>query len=968
MRTSGQLEILGRFQRALLRDLEPVQILRNLLEVATEEGVERAALFLYHRETRELVGEVASGRGRHYTVSAIALPLYAKGHVQEAFFAEGPVQRGEEWLLPVVGEEASYCWADPEARCTVRPRATRETRFLVCPSCAYFSPKGVLSLEGVPQALRPLLPLLAQLTALALKNGELLSERNRALAGLSRHAEALSHVSALAREVVKALEPAAVLETLAQALSERFGFFRVTVALVKGEEGKDYLEGYLTVRGKDLYWTEGISRIRLPLASSPDPLAKAVRERRTLVLGRESLPPHVAQEMGPSVAFVPILAEEEALGAVAVDHGPGGPGVGEAEVRYVELLTGVAGVALRNAQLYREKKELSLALAAERGRLFQVLEELPDGVVVLFGSEGFANGKARQALSVGSTVSLEDLPAALEPALEGGRLEFSLGGAAYSVRGKQVGEMRVLVLHDITERTRMERALREQVAFTQTLVDLAKEALRQPGLAPLTEAIVKRLQVLFSADEGLLLAEEGGSQRVLYSTCTLPGPLPRPNLLEKALMEGEPLGAEVLEAQDCGVAQMLGLKSALVVPFRAGGFRGGLLLGFRQERRFPDRLLSRLVQVGTLLALVLEKARFLELVEAEEERLKALLEHSQDVVYVLDGEGLIRYVSASVRPVLGYDPEGYKKAPLRALDFVHPEDRGLAEALFRELLRHPGEVRTGEFRVLHADGTAIPVEAWGRNLLADPRVQGVVVDLHDLRPRLEAERLKGEFIAAVSHELRTPLAVIMGLAELLREEGLSPSAQESVDLILESAFRLKTMVDNLLDTSRLEAGRFEVSRRPVNLRPLLQDLARSFQGVARLSGVEFQVALEELPLLEADPDRVVQVVGNLLSNAFKFTPPGGRVYLRARQEGDKVVLEVEDTGPGIPKEELPKLFQRYARAKNAQTRGVSGTGLGLFISKHIVEAHGGRIEVESEEGKGSLFRVILPLYGPHPSG
>lgn len=81
-----------------------------------------------------------------------------------------------------------------------------------------------------------------------------------------------------------------------------------------------------------------------------------------------------------------------------------------------------------------------------------------------------------------------------------------------------------------------------------------------------------------------------------------------------------------------------------------------------------------------------------------------------------------------------------------------------------------------------------------------------------------------------------------------------------------------------------------------------------------------------------------------------------------------MVLEVEDTGPGIPKEELPKLFQRYARAKNAQTRGVSGTGLGLFISKHIVEAHGGRIEVESEEGKGSLFRVILPLYGPHPSG
>lgn len=962
MRLVGQLEVLGRFQRALLKDLEPIQILRNLLEVATEEGVERAALFLYHPKTRELVGEVASGRGRHYTVSAIALPLYQKGPVQEAFFAEGPLRRGEEWLLPVVGEEAEFCWSDPEARCQARPRATLETRHLICPTCPRFGAKGVLSLEGVPRPLQPLLLLLAQLTALALKNGELLAERNRALDNLSRHVEALSHVSALAREVAKALEPSAVLETLARALSQRFGFYRVTVALVRGER----LEGFLTVKGEDLFWTEGKSRIRLVVASSPDPLARAVRERRTLLLEREKLPPSLAEEVGAKVAYVPILAEAEALGAVAVDHGPGGPGVTEEEVRYVELLSGVAGVALRNAQLYREKTQLSLALAAERKRLSEVLEELPDGVVVLFGDRGFANGRARGALGLGAEVALEDLPRSLSPALEGGRLELALGGATYSVRGQQVGEMRVLVLHDITERSRMERALRDQVAFTQALVDVAQAALRQRGLPPLAEFIVGRLQTLFAADESLLWAE--GEGEVLYGTCALPLSLSRPNLLQRALAEDRPLGVETLQVDDCALAASLGLKSALAVPFRAEGFRGGLFLGYRKERRFTERLLSRLAQVGTLLALVLEKARFLALVEAEEERLKALLENSQDVIYVLDREGMIRFVSASVRAVLGYDPEGYKAAPVSALEFVHPQDRPLAEALFRELLARPGEVRTGEFRVLHADGTPIPMEAWGRNLLEEPRVKGVVVNLRDLRPRLEADRLKGEFIAAVSHELRTPLAVIMGLAELLREEALSPSAQESVDLILESAFRLKTMVDNLLDTSRLEAGRFEVVRRPVNLLPLLSDLARSFQGVARLSGVAFQVELAELPILEADPDRVVQVVGNLLSNAFKFTPPGGRVRFAARQEGEALVLEVEDTGPGIPEEELPKLFQRYARAENARARGVSGTGLGLFISKHIVEAHGGRIEVRTQVGKGSLFRVILPLYGPHPVG
>lgn len=961
MASRAETAVLARFQRALLGDVEPTEILRNFLEVATEEGVERAALFLYRPEARELVGEVASGRGRRYTVSSVALPLHAKGPVQEAFFAEGPLRRGEEWLLPVVGEEEAFCWADPERRCREHPRATRETRALICPSCPRFRPLGVLTLERVPSRLQPLLPLLAQLTALALKNGALLKERDAALRRLSQHAERLAHVSAASRELARALEPDAVMAVLAGILRERLGFYRVTVALVR--EGA--LVGHLTRRGEDLYWTEGRSRIRLPVATSPDPMAQAVRERRTRIVPREALPPHLAEGVGASVAYVPVLVEEEALGCVAVDHGPGGPPVTEEEVEYVELLAGVAGVALRNAQLYRERTALSLALAAERKRLSEVLEELPDGVVVLLGERGFANTRAREVLGVEAEVGLGDLPATLAPALEGGRAEVRLGGRTYSVRGRRLGEMRVLVLHEITERVRMERALREQAAFTQALVDLAQEALSAPGLEALAAAIARRLQVLFGAEEALVGMAEA-ELRLLYATRPLEGPLPRPNLLERALEEGKPLVLETLAEGSCALAEAWGLRSALVIPFRAQGFKGGLLLGYRRPRRWASGWEGRLAQVGLLLALVLEKARLLAYLEAEEERLRALLEHSQDVVYVLDEEARIRFVSPSVGAVLGYDPEGYRRAALDALAFVHPEDQERARALFQELLARPEATLRGEFRLLHQDGTPIPVEAWGRNLLKDPRVGGVVVNVRDLRPRLEAERLKGEFLAAVSHELRTPLAAILGLAELLRQEPLPPEAQESVELILESAFRLKNMVDNLLDTSRLEAGRFEVSRRPVHLKPLLLELARSFQGVARLSGVEFRVEVEELPLMEVDPDRIVQVVGNLLANAFKFTPPGGSVRLWAGVRGEEVWVEVQDTGPGIPKEEIPRLFQRYARAKHPGVRGVAGTGLGLFISKHIVEAHGGRIEVESEEGKGSLFRVILPLYGPHP--
>lgn len=265
----------------------------------------------------------------------------------------------------------------------------------------------------------------------------------------------------------------------------------------------------------------------------------------------------------------------------------------------------------------------------------------------------------------------------------------------------------------------------------------------------------------------------------------------------------------------------------------------------------------------------------------------------------------------------------------------------------------------------HEPAQVIEIKLDGRNFEA--RVGAMernvaLILFRDVTAERETERLRSEFIAAVSHELKTPLASILGFSELLLDDNYGPGElREFLENIQYSSLRLKDMVNNLLDTSRLEAGRFSISPQPVDLQYTLAQTARSFAGLAKLSQIRFVCELDPLPIIEADPERIGQVVGNLLSNAFKFCPRQGTIWLRARSHGG-VLLEVEDTGPGIPLEEQDQLFSRYSRTRSAISRGIAGTGLGLYISKAIVEAHHGRIWVESQEGQGAKFSVRLPMH------
>ena len=230
----------------------------------------------------------------------------------------------------------------------------------------------------------------------------------------------------------------------------------------------------------------------------------------------------------------------------------------------------------------------------------------------------------------------------------------------------------------------------------------------------------------------------------------------------------------------------------------------------------------------------------------------------------------------------------------------------------------------------------------------------------------ELDKIKAEFISIASHELKTPINVIIGYLELLQDNiygELNPKQKEVTATVIRQAQGLTRLVRRLLDVSRFEAGGGKLDPRDIELSRLLNSLESSFQVLASQRGVAFNIRHgQNLPsTVHWDEDRINEVLGNLLSNAFKFTERGGEVELSVETKGELVRIHVKDSGVGIPAEQLPHVFQKFYQADNQARAAVKGTGLGLAIAKEIVEAHGGTISVTSTVGSGTEFSVMLPI-------
>ena len=230
----------------------------------------------------------------------------------------------------------------------------------------------------------------------------------------------------------------------------------------------------------------------------------------------------------------------------------------------------------------------------------------------------------------------------------------------------------------------------------------------------------------------------------------------------------------------------------------------------------------------------------------------------------------------------------------------------------------------------------------------------------------EVDELKNRFFANISHEFRTPLTLILGLAKKTVEKSKDQTSREDAGVIRRNAKRLNGLVSQLLDLSKLESGNMTLQTSPINIIPLLKGLVLSFASFAERKRITLKFNSDENEIVAyLDKDKIEKIITNLLSNAFKFTPNGGRIEFSITTSHSNIEIAVSDTGIGISSERVDKIFDRFYQVDSSHTREQEGTGLGLALTKELVELHKGKIKVESSEGKGSTFTVTLPLGKDH---
>ena len=398
------------------------------------------------------------------------------------------------------------------------------------------------------------------------------------------------------------------------------------------------------------------------------------------------------------------------------------------------------------------------------------------------------------------------------------------------------------------------------------------------------------------------------------------------------------------------------------------------------EQRVAERTAQFQMANDELVKQIVERKRAEEALRIGEQRLASVIDNAMDGIITVDENQRVVLFNAAAEKIFGCSASEVIGKPL---------DRFLPE---RFRASHRSDIQTfgatgKSARSMHAPATIYGQRANGEEFpleatISQASISGqklYTVILRDITQRKQAEelarlyaqsremdRLKTEFFANISHELRTPLALILGpVRKRLAAGGMTEAERRDLELVERNAGSLLRHVNDLLDLSKLDAGSMKAEYENTNLARLGRQVASNFESLANERGLRYLIDIPDTLSAQVDPRKIERVLLNLLSNAFKFTPAGGSVRLAIHQQNGRTVVEVEDTGPGIPPHMREAIFERFRQIESGANRKFGGTGLGLSIAKQLVTLHGGSITVgEAPNGGGSLFRVELPLVAP----
>lgn len=818
----------------------------------------------------------------------------------------------------------------------------------------------------------------------------------------------LSHLSELHRREESKAERIEALYRLSSDLMEEVDvkgtvrhILTFTVSLLEADVGCAYLR------------ERGSGRLMLEYSDSPggetvkgDDLGAVercvgwvARERQPLLTGDASADPRIPPAAQPhtgahSILAAPILVGGDLMGILAFASRSQGVFDPEDLQMLVTICNLAASIAAR-ADLYQvivSRSEVivdsmssgllvtdaagKVVLANQASRDLLGLSRMPRDVYLreLLESTFLDTEGLWEYMQGGPGSAAGGSRAVLEMRLRGTPERIFSMRASPILTGHEPGSGAVVIMEDITERVKVDEIrddlmllIAQRVEEQTALYEVGKSLTDEVDTRNLLEFLLSKAVDLVDAQFGALSLREGeGLYRIravygLDTRNTGLSFLQGVYLAGEAALSGEPLRRTEIEPGDAAPwGEGMGFQiSYLAAPITWQGQTTGIIEvaspSFRRNFGEDDlRLLSLFVNQA---AIALENSNLYRLITEDQRRTEAMLHSINDGVIAINNEAQVILVNAAAERILNLPPfhqinEHHVKEVIRL--------PGLANIFMKSLntrreMEQEVVVGPPERKVLVVETSLIETSPGERI--------GIVAVIRDVTELRELEQAKSDFVSTVSHELRTPLTSIKAYTATLRRKDVDfdeETRQEFLAVVEEEADRLTRLISDLLDVSRIESGRLELKRRDFDLCQLVNIVVDKLRSQAENHCFRFK-APEGIGPINADPDKIEQVLLNLLDNAVKYSPAGGDIDIALEVRNRDVELTVTDGGVGIPREHLPHIFDKFHRVDNRATREIYGTGLGLYVCKSIVEAHGGALWAESENNRGSVFHFNLPL-------